>query len=289
MKSHMRPAAPPSPIGLDAQAIVHRMACHDFAWDMTRALELALFRTYCVPSISGLLDRTGEFAKRPQKRYDDTDLIVSTLMEEGYESEAGRAAIERINAIHGRFSIGNDDFLYVLSTFVFVPLAWFERFGRRRPTGEEREAVFAFWREVGVRMSIHDLPDTIGEFEDFHREYARNHSVYAESNRHVGDATRNLFASWFPSPLRPLVRAAIPALLDETSRQAFGFREPPAWLSSTVIAALRIRGMLLRVLPARRRPRLRTRMTHRSYPKGWALTDLGPPWIAGKDASRDGH
>ena len=70
----------------DHQRIVFLSKSYDFAFDTTRALEFALYRTYCVPSISALLDRTGEFRLRPQKRYDDTDLIVSTLMEWGYDS-----------------------------------------------------------------------------------------------------------------------------------------------------------------------------------------------------------
>ncbi|MEX0704778.1 MAG: hypothetical protein WD069_21955 [Planctomycetales bacterium] len=65
----------------ECQRIVFLSSCFDFSFDTTRSLEFALFRTYCVPSISGLLDRTGEFRARPQKRYDDTDLIVSELME----------------------------------------------------------------------------------------------------------------------------------------------------------------------------------------------------------------
>jgi hypothetical protein len=36
---------------------------------------------------------------------------------------------ERINQMHGRFSISNDDFLYVLSTFVYEPIRWNERLG----------------------------------------------------------------------------------------------------------------------------------------------------------------
>ncbi|MBV8610240.1 MAG: hypothetical protein JO034_22615 [Singulisphaera sp.] len=39
----------------DHQRIVHLCACYEFAFDMVRSLEFALFRTYCVPSISGLL------------------------------------------------------------------------------------------------------------------------------------------------------------------------------------------------------------------------------------------
>jgi hypothetical protein len=190
----------------DHQRIVYLMACHEFPWDMPRSLELALFRTYCVPSISGLLDRTGEFAARPQKRYDDTDLVVSSLLESGYDSPAGQAALARMNAIPGHFEIANVGYLYVLSTFVFVPLDWFERFGRRPACEIERLALFHFWREVGLRMGIREIPEDMAEFAAFSRDYEATRYVYAASNQRVGIATRELFASWFPRPLRPLVR-----------------------------------------------------------------------------------
>src|SRR5947209_11215899 len=98
----------------DDQRIVFLSTCYEFPFDTTRALELALFRTFCVPSIGGLLDRTGEFTERTQKRYDDTDLLISEVMENGYSGERGARAIERINELHGRFQISNRDFLYVL-------------------------------------------------------------------------------------------------------------------------------------------------------------------------------
>jgi hypothetical protein len=37
------------------------------AWDRFVALEIALYRTYCVPSISALLDRTGEFRRAARR------------------------------------------------------------------------------------------------------------------------------------------------------------------------------------------------------------------------------
>src|SRR5947208_29922 len=86
----------------DHQRIVFLSTCYEFPFDTTRSLEFALYRTYCVPSISALLDRTGEFAARPQKRYDDTDLIVSELMEWGYDSDRGKRALRRMNQLHGR-------------------------------------------------------------------------------------------------------------------------------------------------------------------------------------------
>src|SRR5947209_16596706 len=87
----------------DHQRIVFLSTRYSFPFDTTRSLEFALFRTFCVPSISALLQHTGEFLRRAQKRYDDTDIIVSELMERGYDSERGKAALRRMNQLHGRF------------------------------------------------------------------------------------------------------------------------------------------------------------------------------------------
>lgn len=79
-------------------------------------------------------------------------------MEWGYDSPRGRSALRRMNQLHGRFQIANLDFLYVLSTFVFEPIRWNARFGWRAMCGQERLAMFYFWREVGGRMNIKDIP-----------------------------------------------------------------------------------------------------------------------------------
>ena len=119
----------------DYRRIVFLLTFHVFPWDIERALEFALFRTYAVPSISGLLFKTGEFVRRPRKRYDDTELILSEILENGFDSKRGQSALRRLNEMHGRFPISNADYLYVLSTFVFEPIRWLERFGWRRRLG----------------------------------------------------------------------------------------------------------------------------------------------------------
>ena len=52
----------------DHQRIMHLSFGYEFCWDSIRALEIALYRTYCVPTISGLLHRTGEFYQHTQRR-----------------------------------------------------------------------------------------------------------------------------------------------------------------------------------------------------------------------------
>lgn len=261
----------------NCQEIARRLARVDFAWDTTRALELALFRTFASPRIGGLLHRTGEFEARPQKRYDDTDLLISEIIEEGFDSPRGSRAIARMNALHGRFRIANGEFLYVLSTFVFEPIRWNERYGWRRMTDWEKLAWFWFWREVGERMQIENIPLTYGALERYNGDYEANHFRYSEANQRVALATRELFASWFPGLLRPLVRRSIHALLDPPLLTAFNLQPAPRWLVWLVGATLCARGRLLRWLPKRQRPQRRTRIPRADYRGGYRIESLGPP------------
>ena len=260
----------------DHQRIVHLDVCYEFPFDTTRSLELALFRTFAVPSVAALLDSTGEFAQRAQKRYDDTDLMLSTIVEHGYDSEAGKRAIRRMNQIHGRFAISNEDFLYVLSSFVYEPIRWNARFGWRRLIEAEKLATFHFWHEVGRRMAIRDIPDSYAELERLNDAYERRHFRRTEAARRVGLATRDMFLAWFPGLPKQLGAPAIHALMDEPLLDAFGFPRPPRAVRLAVEAALRSRARVVSLLPPRRRPRLRTGRRTRSYGRRWTLEELGP-------------
>jgi hypothetical protein len=223
----------------DCAQIARELARVAFPWDTTRSLELALFRSFGSPRIGGLLHATGEFEARSQKRYDDTDLIVSEIVEHGYDSDRGRRAIARMNAIHGRFKIANNDFLYVLSTFVLEPIRWNARFGWRTITEPERIGWFWFWREVGERMGISGIPESCDELDRYNVAYERDAFRFTDANQRVAVATREMFARWFPAPLRPVVRRSIHALLDPPLLAAFGLRRASPWLQHTMALALR--------------------------------------------------
>jgi hypothetical protein len=261
----------------DHKRIVQLDVCFEFPWDTTRSLELALFRTFGVPSIARLLDSTGEFARASQKRYDDTDLIISTILEDGYDSETGKRALRQMNRIHGRFEISDDDFVYVLSTFVLEPIRWNARFGWRPMMEAERLASFHCWREIGRRMNIEGIPEEYAELERFNKGYERRHFATGDAARRLGVEGQELYAAWFPRPARPLVRRSIHALLDPGLRATFGYPEPPPGLRRLLETGLRARARAVRFLPPRRRPRRRTELRRRrSYPRGYVLEELGP-------------
>jgi hypothetical protein len=261
----------------DHVEIVHYLVGWEFPWDWVRALEMALYRTFCVPSVSRLLDRTREFHDRPQRRYDDTALLMAEIMEWGYDSERGKEALRRTNRFHRHYEIPNEDFLYVLTTFHLEPIRWMDRYGWRRLTEAERDASYCFWREVGRRMAIRDIPPTRAAFEAWSARHEQLRFAYDDANHRVATSTRELFVSWAPRPLRPLVRVGIHALLDDAMLDAFGFRPAPRAVRSLVAGALRMRGRALRLFPARRRKHFITGQPQRSWPNGYRIGELGPP------------
>lgn len=267
----------------DHQRIVHLSFGYEFSWDSIRALEIALYRTYCSPRISSVLDRSGEFHRNAQRRYDDTSILVAEMCEWGYEDGRGKAALERMNWAHGHFRIGNDEFLYVLSTFIYEPVRWIDRFGWRPSSRNERLGYYYFWRAIGVRMGITDIPASYEAFEAWARAYEREQFRYADSNARIGVATRDLFASWAPRFLTPLVHQSIYALLDPAMRTAFGFPPPHPLVQTFVHGVLRVRARVVRRLPPRRTAHFFTDDRNRTYPSGYSIAALGPPRLVARE------
>ncbi|QCQ93350.1 oxygenase MpaB family protein [Rhodococcus sp. SGAir0479] len=268
--------------GLDPEArhqdILRITAGYEFPWDYQRSLEFALFRTYCVPSISELLARTGEFERRPQKRYDDTSLLMTELVEHGYDSERGRESLRNVNRMHGRYPIANDDMLYVLSTFAYDPIDWIDRYGWRRLHPHERLASFHFYRQVGIRMGIKDIPESYQDFARFKMDYERDRFVYSDDNHRIGTYTLRLFQSWYPSVLERPVAAAVYALVDARMSAAFGFPEGSPRVRAAAEAGLRARSAVVRALPKRRTSAGAAdpgNRTYPGYPVGYRPRDLG--------------
>ncbi|MFI6950374.1 oxygenase MpaB family protein [Streptomyces sp. NPDC050422] len=251
-------------------------ATYEFPWDITRALELALYRTYAVPSIGRLLARTAELTDRSQKRYDDTALLLDTVVEHGFDSEPGRTAIRRINRMHNSFDISNDDMRYVLCTFVVTPKRWLDAYGWRRLSGHELRACAAYYRTLGAHMGIKDLPQTYEDFERTLDAYEEVHFGWDEGARSVSDATLELMASWYPRPLAPLVRGASLALLDDSLLRAFRYGQPSAAARVLTRGALRLRARTVRLLPPRSRPHYaRQNPEIKGYPDGYEVAALG--------------
>lgn len=258
----------------DCDEIYRLLSMYEFPWEFVRSLELALFRTYAVPTIGRLLDRTGEFQRCPQKRYDDTVLVLFEILVP--ESEHSRdVALDHLNQIHWRYRISNEDYLYTLATFVVMPVRWIDEFGWRKLHPREIRAVTNAMRRMGEGMRLDDVPETYADFERLLEDYERERFTFDEGSRRVADSTMRLFGSWFPRPFSGAVADATRLLMDPHLLDALHIRRPPEIARKAVRLALKARGQLLRVGPVRPDSRVVV-PDPASYPDGYRIHDLGP-------------
>ncbi|OEV12780.1 oxygenase MpaB family protein [Streptomyces nanshensis] len=263
----------------DFLEIYRLSSTYEFPWDYTRSLELALYRTYAVPSIGRLLAHTAELTDRTQKRYDDTTLLLDAVVEHGFSSDEGRTAIRRINQMHRSYDIPDDDMRYVLCTFVVMPKRWLDAYGWRPLSRLEQQAAARYWATLGRHMGIPRIPEGYDAFETYLDEYEAAHFAWDPDARRVSDSTLNLMASWYPSLLAPAVRGASKALLDESLLRAFRYDPPRPLVRKLVEGGLRARARAVRLMPERRKPHYARQNPeikgYPGYPAGYRLEDLG--------------
>jgi hypothetical protein len=177
--------------------------------------------------------------------------------------------------MHSRFRIANDDYLYVLSTFVFDPIDWMAAW-RRAFTANEQLAWLRYYQELGRRMGIANIPETLTAFRTFRERFEAVRMVYADSNREVSGVTVDLvLAMYLPRGLFALGRPAAMALCSDRLVKAIGARRPPPWLIVLVRAAMRLRRWFLGLLPEPKRLRRITRRRNPTYPNGYTIAGLG--------------
>jgi hypothetical protein len=262
----------------DYEEIYRQLATLEFPWDIYQALSFALFRTYAVPTIGQLLQHTGEFTSRVQKRYDDTVLILDAVLEHGFDHPTGRAAIRRMNQMHGSYPISNDDLRYVLAAFVVVPVRWLREYGWRELTDVEVRASVAYYRRLGTLMGIQDIPDDLAGYERLLDDYEAARFERNASSRVIADATLDLMATFPAQRLLPAswVRIGAQALMDPPLVDALGYPQPRARLVAVLKGALRTRAALVRRLTPRRRPAFASRRRDiRTFRKGYDVAALG--------------
>lgn len=264
------------PSSADDHAAVWRLAYVEFPYEFASAYALAILRTFAIPAAARLLHRTGEFERRGLKRFDDTDLLMSEILEHGPASERGSRALARIRAIHSPFAIPNAHMLYALAAIILEPPRWIARRGARRLGLAERIAHFRFWRVVGVGLGIEGIPATLAGLREFSMAFERSSFAFSAEGRRVACAARDTYLKREWGVLWRLLRPLFPVVLDRRMRGALG-------LPALSRAARRLgEGVLFacawreRSRARRRGPRLRTALRRATYPHGYEIDALGP-------------
>ncbi len=259
------------------QRIVHLLSCYEFPFDVTRALEVALFHTYGSQSVARLLDRTGQFQRHGQKRYDDTNVLIALFMEAGWDGDEGARALARMNSLHAHFRIPNEDFLFVLWTFLDFPVQWMRDFGWRAFTPHEEAAWFHYWVGIGQRMGLADIPASKAAFDAFVDAYEQREMQPNDASARVARATVAVMQGWLPGPLRWAVLPAAACLVRPRLRLAARIAEPAPLLNASLRGVLRLRAWVKRFVSIERYPTLLANKHLRSYPQGRPPVDqVGP-------------
>ncbi|KAF9910294.1 hypothetical protein BX616_010888 [Lobosporangium transversale] len=288
----------------------------DFPYMNIVSLEFALYKTYAIPTISKILAATKQFENNVLKRADDTSLMLLELTEpyarnlrrcmlEGKEDpneilndeKRYEISMTKLNFLHGRYNIKQEDFLYTLGLFIEEPPSFIAQFEWRPLTELEKNAIFAIWAHHGKRMGIKNIPETKEDFKAWCDEYERQNSVYAPTNAKIAGVTTDLLLSLAPKFMHPFGRHAVSALLTPRLRAAFKVAPPPLGVTTLIRATLKARALFVRyfMLP-RRLPHVRTGVRANSegkyvpahnkyepvYPNGYKVEDLGPEKFIGK-------
>ncbi|KAF8524797.1 hypothetical protein BU17DRAFT_84290 [Hysterangium stoloniferum] len=247
-----------------AQRILRVSLQYDIPWITTMAVRFALFKTYGIPTIAGVLNKTEQLTKRETsgKRYMDTSLLINSWVfcpiygpGSGAACPANSAdidprnalAVARTNWLHGRYpSISNDDLLYTLSLFILEPARWSQEYDWRGFSELERQALVVFWVEIGCRLGIKGIPSTYEDILAWSEDYERDNMVPSKPNKVLAARTVELLLYRVPEVLKPLGRIVVSCLMGDRLRNAVCVPPPPPLLQKFVKGALRARGFVIR-------------------------------------------
>lgn len=184
-------------------------------------------RQVAVPGIARVIYRGGENLRDVARRTDDTLTLFGAFFRWGHSSPRGRAAIARMEQIHKRFPITDEQKRYTLATLIFEA----ERIGRHLGfdpfTADQREASWRFWRGVAEQMPLGGLPATADELRRWMLEYEREHWRYTDDGRRVVDRFfEDWTTRWFPRPARGVGRQVLLALMGEDLRAVLRLEDP---------------------------------------------------------------
>lgn len=237
-----------------------------------KSLEFAFFRVLGIPNISKIIGSTGEMVYHCGKRYDDTDLIIREFCENPLDSDRAKTAIKRMNFIHKFYPIENQEMVYTLSLFICEPPRWINEFGWRKLMDIETEAIYEYWKEIGIRMGIKEIPPTYDDMVKFKEDFEAKYMIYSKSNPAATEGSIRLFLSPVPPFLQPFARKIIYSLLDDHFRIAMDYPKQPTWLVFLIKFLLKTRAlfirylMLPRAIPIARVPDKPILMTGNKYP-----------------------
>lgn len=248
----------------EAYEIQHFVSDNEFPALFEKGLQLALFRTYGIPTIAKLLNNTYQLNKIDNvgKRYADTEVIITEIYSNPPDDKRSHEAFARLNYLHGSYiksgRISNDDMLYTLALFMNHPVEWINKYEWRQLRPFEVCAIATFHKSMGEAMHIsyevlpshktgwRDGLHFYAELDAWCKQYESVKMVPNKDSNETALMTKQLFLTTVPRFTHGLVTQAISAAMDDPLREAIMFAPAHRFATSSLEKFMAFRRFILR-------------------------------------------
>ena len=209
----------------DSDQLTHAITC-DFRFEARIVETLAINRVAQSANLSNMFRSTKEAETNAVMRFFDTYALYANVLEWGVDSYRGRKALDRMNEIHGRYYIPNDEMKFVLVQGAFTWLDGMDRIGHRRISDVERRGLVASWSRMGVGMHIQDLSENYEEMYAFYRAICVATADFKPYKRETFETIVNASVQGQPRGVADGILLASRVAMDETYLSAVGYADP---------------------------------------------------------------
>lgn len=262
-----------------AQQIYSSLFDCEFPFMFMKGIQLALFRTYAIPSISSLLVRTTLLSNSATipKRYTDTEALFIEFTLREWGSTSWLRGMARTKAIHAGYrkagKVTDADMLYTIAALATQPPALITQWEWRDLTDTERCAIGVLYRGITEALDVPweeylrpftSPPPSLDETKpkplqltsglDFYHALLSWQSSYEgiymrphPANHTLAVAAIDLLLLVAPTAaLKSLGKAVLTTLMDQPLRNAMSLPAPNQVICALVSAALNTRAFILR-------------------------------------------
>jgi hypothetical protein len=273
----------------DQVEIFQQLLLKEFPVEFLLAAEVAQLRSFTFPHGTRLLHAAGEFEKHSLKRLDDTRAILYEMGRDSFYSPRAEKMAGHLNQIHGFYKIPNDEYLHTLSTFIFDPWEFINRYGWRKLTRNEELCIYNIYYRMGELMNIKDIPGSFEEYWQWKLAYEAEHQAYAEANHQVAGGLIIGIKKLLPAVLSPFVLPFVLSLIDQRFAELLGYRYPNRLVRGFFQGFMWCRRLVTRYFTLWDVLDFETVFfgTFKSYPNGYNPLKLGPTKLIKRMEARE--
>jgi len=198
---------------------------------------IALLKTMSISHLVVQLYGDSQLNRQTYERLNKTRDFIKALITSGIDSEQSTSVFAHINRMHSNLPASNDDFLYVLSTFILEPIRFNRQFSTTQLTKEAIDTLLGFWKEVGSRMNINNIPLSEAQWKAFQIDYEASHQIYSLEGEDLAKKSLNQVVRLsLPFGLRRVAKQLIIGALTDKTRITLGLNKP--WLPARLYLSL---------------------------------------------------